>query len=191
MKTNPFKNPVHASNVKRFGTLAGAVLTMMQHAEREGHAHTAKELAEALPMFTPAMVRKALASLKSAGVVYPWRKHWRPKVKNPSPGEFLHGPHASADQRIAAKEALEAAAAFYGRDDLVTKPRKLRGFKMPNAFVDIGDFVAIEYDSDKFDGKARIYRHEGEVKRRMLLSKDGSTAIFVPPFGLTKKGIEG
>jgi hypothetical protein len=191
MNANPFKNPAHASNVKRWGVLAGSVLTMMQHAEREGHAHTGKELAEALPMFPAALIRKARGAMRKAGAVYQWKGHWRPKVGNPGPGEFLHGPHASADQRIAAKDALEAAAAFYGREDLVTKPRKLRGFKMPKSFVDIGDFVAVEYDSDKFDGKQRIYRHEGEVKRRFLLSTDGSVAIFQPPFGLTEKGIEG
>lgn len=193
MTATPFKNPAHAANVKRWGVLTGSVLTMMEHAEREGHAHTGKELAEALPMFPAAMIRKALGVLRKAGAVYQWRGHWRPKVGNPSPGEFLHGPHASAAERIAAKEALEAASAFYGREDLVTKPRKLRRFKMPTAFVDIGDFVAIEYDSDKFDGKPRIYRHEGEKKRRILMSKGGeyTVMIFSPAFGLTEKGIEG
>lgn len=111
--------------------------------------------------------------------------------KNPSPGERKHGPHASADERIAAAAALKKARAFFGNDDLVTEPQALKAYKPPTAFVDIGDFVAIEYDSDKFDGKGRIYRHEGTRKRRCLLSIDGSTMVFDPPFKLTKRGIEG
>lgn len=112
-------------------------------------------------------------------------------TKNPSPGERKHGPHASADERIAAAAALKKARAFFGNDDLVTEPQALRSYRAPEAFVDIGDFVAIEYDSEKFDGKDRIYRHEGTRKRRCLLSIDGTTMVFDPPFKLTKRGIEG
>ncbi len=117
---------------------------------------------------------------------------WKVKThKNPSPGERKHGPHASADERIAAAAALKKARAFFGNDDLVTEPQALRSYRAPVAFVDIGDFVAIEYDSEKFDGKDRIYRHEGTRKRRCLLSIDGTTMVFDPPFKLTKRGIEG
>lgn len=112
-------------------------------------------------------------------------------TKNPSPGERKHGPHASADERIAAAAALKKARAFFGNDDLVTEPQALRSYRAPEAFVDIGDFIAIEYDSPKFDGTDRIYRHEGVRKRRCLLSIDGSTMVFDPPFKLTKRGIEG
>lgn len=112
-------------------------------------------------------------------------------TKNPSPGERKHGPHASADERIAAAAALKKARAFFGNDDLVTEPQALRSYRAPEAFVDIGDFVAIEYDSPKFDGTDRIYRHEGTRKRRCLLSIDGTTMVFDPPFKLTKRGIEG
>lgn len=112
-------------------------------------------------------------------------------TKNPSPGERKHGPHASADERMAAAAALKKARAFFGNDDLVTEPQALRSYRAPEAFVDIGDFVAIEYDSPKFDGTDRIYRHEGTRKRRCLLSIDGTTMVFDPPFKLTKRGIEG
>lgn len=186
------KNPAHSGNLKRYGMIGGSVLTMLQHAEAEGHAHTAKEIAAALPIFPPALIKRALDVLEKHGEAYKWKRgHWRPKTANPSPGEMKHGPHASADQRIAERDALEAATAFYGSEALATKPRKLKGYKLPKAFVDVGDFVALEYDSDKFDGKARIYRHEGEVKRKVLLSVDGSTAVFTPPFNLTSRGIEG
>lgn len=117
---------------------------------------------------------------------------WTVKThKNPSPGEKKHGPHASAAERIAAAAALKKARAFFGNDDLVTEPQALRSYRAPEAFVDIGDFVAIEYDSEKFDGKDRIYRHQGTRKRRCLLSIDGTTMVFDPPFKLTKRGIEG
>lgn len=112
-------------------------------------------------------------------------------TKNPSPGERKHGPHASADERIAARQALEKARAFYGNDDLVDEPRELKGFKLPEAFLDAGIAVAVEYDCIKFDGRSRIYRHEFTRKRRLLISVDGSTMIFDPPLRITKRGIEG
>lgn len=186
------KNPAHAGNLKRYGMIGGSVLTMLQHAEAEGHAHTAKEIAGALPIFPSALIRQALTVLEKQGAAYKWKRgHWRPKAVNPSPGEMKHGPHASAAQRIAERDALEAASAFYGSEKLLTKARKLKGYTAPTAFVDIGDFVSIVYDSDKFDGIKRIYEHEGEVKRKVLMSTDGSTAVFNPPFKLTGRGIEG
>lgn len=114
----------------------------------------------------------------------------KPK-RNPSPGERKHGPHASADQRIAAAKALKKARDFFGNDDLVTEPRRLKTYRPPEAFVDVGLFVAIEYDSEKFDGEPRIYRHDITKKRRLLISVDGSTIIVDPPLKLTKRGIEG
>jgi hypothetical protein len=98
-----------------------------------------------------------------------------PMTKNPSP----------------AKKAAKKAAAWYGNTALETEPRVLRGYNAPEAAVEIGDFVAIEYDSNKFDGTSRIYRHEGTRKRKMYLSVDGSTIIIWPPFKITKRGIEG
>jgi len=187
-----FSNPAHAANLERFGVLAGSVLTMIQHAEKENHAHTAAEIAEALPMFPAPLIRKALATLKKDGAAYIWKAgHWRPVSKNPSPGEMKHGPHASAAQRIAEKEAIEKATEFYGNEKLVTRARKLKGYKAPAAFVEIGDCVSLVYDSDKFDGNPKIYEHESEVKRKFLMSVDGTTAVFHPPFKLTDRGIEG
>lgn len=97
------------------------------------------------------------------------------------------GEHASAAARL----ALRKAAAFFGREDLVTQARELKGYEAPVAAVLIGDFIAIEYDSTKFDGKSRIYRHEGTRKRRLFISLDGATIIVDPPFRVTKRGIEG
>lgn len=115
----------------------------------------------------------------------------RKRTKNPSPGEREHGPHASADQRIAAAKALKKARDFYGNDELVTVPRRLKNYKVPEAFLDAGKFIAIEYDCEKFDGESRIYRHEITKPRRLLISVDGSTLIVDPPLRITKRGIEG
>ena len=108
-------------------------------------------------------------------------------TQNPSPGEMIHGEHASAAQRIALAKALE----WYGKDSLVTEPRELKGWKAPQCAVEVGLLTALEYDSRKFDGKPRIYRHESEVKRRLFISPDGATLIVWPPFNITKHGIEG
>lgn len=113
------------------------------------------------------------------------------KVKNPSPGERKHGPHASADERIAAAAALKKARDFFGNDELTTEPQRLKSYKPPTAFVDVGFAVSIAYDSEKFDGEPRIYEHEFTKKRRLLISVDGSTMIIDPPLKLTKRGIEG
>jgi hypothetical protein len=104
------------------------------------------------------------------------------KVKNPG-GYGDHGPEERA--------ALRKARAFYGDDALVTHPKPLRGYVAPNAAVEIGELVAIEYDSNKFDGEPRIYRHDVTKKRKMFISIDGSTIIIQPPLKVTKRGIEG
>jgi hypothetical protein len=112
-------------------------------------------------------------------------------IRNPSPGERKHGPHATAEERKAAADALKKARAFFDNDDLVTEPKALKSYRAPQAFVDIGFGVALEYDSDKFDGTPRIYRHDFTGKHRAFLSVDGSTLVFEPPWRLTKRGIEG
>jgi hypothetical protein len=111
----------------------------------------------------------------------------RKKQRNPSTAEDAMGEHASAAARL----ALKKASAFFGREDLVTQARELKGYEAPTACVEIGNLIALEYDSPKFDGKSRIYRHETTKKRKMLISLDGSTIIIWPPLKVTKRGIEG
>jgi hypothetical protein len=111
-----------------------------------------------------------------------------PKItRNPSPGEMINGEHASAAERMALAKAL----AWYGKESLVTEPQLLKAWKAPNCAVEVGLITAIEYDSNKFDGKWRIYRHDATAKRRLFISPDGSTLIVWPPFRITKRGIEG
>lgn len=111
----------------------------------------------------------------------------RRRVKNPSPGEIVFGKHASAEER----KMLAKALAFMGDKDLLTEPRLLKSYKAPQAMIEIGDLVALEYDSIKWDGKSRIFRHESDVKRKFLISPDGQTIVVIPPFRITKRGIEG
>lgn len=94
------------------------------------------------------------------------------------------------DNPSAKAKAMKKAKAWFQDDALVTKPQVI-DWTPPEAAVHIGQFVAIEYLSDKFDGTKRIYRHEVTKVRQMLLSPDGSTIIVDPPFKVTKRGIEG
>lgn len=174
-----------AATVKnpKTATPAARILALLLHAEKEGHAHTAAELAKAAGM-TLQEARGILAKLEDAGQVYQWRRHYRPKIANP-PGD------AYGEQGDAARRAHAKAAAFYGRDSLTTPPKKLKGYDFPEAFVEVGTITAIEYDSHKFDGRTRTYRHDVTAKRKLYLSVDGSTMVVWPPFKVTKRGIEG
>lgn len=122
---------------------------------------------------------------------------WWPGAKatglfsNPSPGVMLHGPHASAEQRKAAKVAEEAARRWYQDETLTTEARTLPGWKPPMAFVEVGTIVALVYRSKKYDGKTRDWEHEFTKKRRLFISPDGSTMVVYPPFQFTRQGIKG
>ncbi len=105
---------------------------------------------------------------------------WLPGA--PSRGLFDNpNPRAKAEKK---------ARAWFGKDSLVTKAQEI-DWTPPESAVHIGQFIAIEYLSDKFDGVKRIYRHDVTKVRQMLLSPDGSTIIVNPPFKITKRGIEG
>lgn len=86
--------------------------------------------------------------------------------------------------------AVKKARAWFRDVSLVTEPEEI-DWKAPEAAVHIGRIVAIEYESDKFDGVKRIYRHDVTKKRDLLVSIDGSTMIVVPGFKITTRGIEG
>lgn len=168
----------------------------IQSEAKKGRIHSAAEIASAIK----AKVRDVSLVLGRLSKDHKIAKvaekqgganHWSPVKKNPSPGVRKYGEHATAKQRIEEAKAERAARAFFGNPDLETKAKVLRGYKAPAAFVEIGTVEAVEYNSDKFDGKERIYRHEAEKKRKFLISVDGSTIIVHPPFKVTKRGIEG
>lgn len=116
----------------------------------------------------------------------PKRKAKKVPVKNPKLVKRGKAPSTAA----AVKKAEKKAAAWYQNRNLVTKARVVKR-KLPEAFVEVGTIAAIEYESDKFDGEDRLYRHEVTKKRKLYLSVDGSTMIVQPPFKITKRGIEG
>ena len=88
------------------------------------------------------------------------------------------------------RKAVKKASDWYGDPSLVTEPETVN-WKAPKSAIHIGRIVAIEYESDKFDGKSRIYRHEVTKSRELLVSPDGTTIIVLPGFKITKRGIEG
>jgi hypothetical protein len=94
------------------------------------------------------------------------------------------------DNPSPAAKATKKARAWFQDESLVTAAQEI-DWTPPDSAVHIGQFVAVEYLSDKFDGVKRIYRHEVTKVRQMLLSPDGSTIIVDPPFKITKRGIEG
>lgn len=93
--------------------------------------------------------------------------------------------------RSARSKAEKKARDWYQREDLTTEARPIRGYKIPTAYVEVGRIVAIEYESDKYDGKRKVWRHEVTKKRALHVSTDGSTLVVQPGFKITKRGIEG
>ena len=178
-----------------------ACYSVLTKAAKKGHALNTAEVAESLKASTrhAGAILKALEGAGTAHVVGKDGKHpaWWPGAKvqglfsNPSPGVMLHGPHASAQQRQAAKRAEEAARRWYQDPALTTKAKALKSWTPPLAFVEVGTIVSICYQSEKYDGKSRDWEHEFTKKRRLFISPDGSTMVVYPPFQFTSQGIKG
>jgi hypothetical protein len=122
-----------------------------------------------------------------------WRAKYCKKTKKSAPAKKAkptknpeYGDHAKAE-----RAALKKADSFFGPDGPKTPARALRGYTAPQAAVEIGELIALEYESAKFDGERRVYRHDITHKRKIFISLDGSTLIIWPPLKLTKRGIEG
>jgi hypothetical protein len=134
-------------------------------------------------------------ALETASIMLKQANLHKPKSqRNPAPG----APGRKAKKKAPTKNpkgnpeavAEKKARAWFGSDALMTKAQEI-DWTPPESAVHIGQFIAIEYLSDKFDGVKRIYRHDVVSVRQMLLSPDGSTIIVDPPFKVTKRGIEG
>jgi len=85
-------------------------------------------------------------------------------------------------------KAEKKAAAWFQRE-----PSEARRIKLPATVeaVEVGRIVAIEYESDKYDGKRRVWRHESTKPRELHISTDGKVMVILPGFKITKRGIEG
>ena len=92
--------------------------------------------------------------------------------------------------RDARKKALARAAAWFGNDKLLTEPAPVK-IADDLALIEVGRITAIEYESKKFDGKSRVYRHDVTKTRILYISTDGEVLIVKPGFKITKRGIEG
>jgi len=87
-------------------------------------------------------------------------------------------------------KTIKKARAWFRDPSLVTEPEEV-DWTPPKSAIHAGRIVAIEYESDKFDGVPTIYRHEFTKIREMLVSPDGTTIIVLPGFKVTTRGIEG
>jgi len=113
------------------------------------------------------------------------------KTKNPKPRKTRRKVKRNPEYKDHATEAAIAKAKdWFGLDSLLTEP-ELVDYQAPEAAVLIGRLVAVEYYSDKFDGKGRVYRHDLDRPRDLAVSVDGGTMMIFPPLKITKRGIEG
>ena len=114
-----------------------------------------------------------------------------PVNKNPKPRKTRRQVTRNPEYLDRATEAAIAKAKdWFGLDSLLTEP-ELVAWTPPEAAVLIGRLVAVEYFSDKFDGKGRVYRHDLDRPRDLAISVDGGTLMIFPPLKITKRGIEG
>jgi len=180
------------------GKLAGLtkkLYTLIRDTAKAGQAWNGEELANKLGV-SFSEIDHLLLDLAGSGLIHSpgadmFGSTWTAGAKQPglfsNPG---YGSHTKSEE-AAIKRSAEKALNWYGKNGLVNATKVLRGFEFPQSFVDAGTIAAIEYESDKFDGKERLFRHDVTQKRRMLISADGSTIIVWPPFKITKRGIEG
>lgn len=92
--------------------------------------------------------------------------------------------------KSAERKAIDKARAWFRDSSLITNPEEMP-YTPPESVVLVGEIVAIEYASDKFDGTMRVYRHDVTGHRNLMISPDGGTLIVHPPFKITTRGIEG
>lgn len=164
---------------------ATAVYRALTRATGRGQAWNAMDLSEHLktPLET---ISEALRELAKKGLAHVqgsdlFGECWSAGTRS-QPGLFSN----PSTQTKAEKKAL----AWYGKDTLTTEARKIK-IADNLGFVEVGQIVAIEYESTKFDGKTRIYRHDVTGRRALHISTDGQVLIVKPGFKITKRGIEG
>jgi hypothetical protein len=158
----------------------------------KGKMLNAKELSK-VSKLTLGATEAAIVMLKKKRLIYsPKRDSYGPvyalgPVMNPTfdveTVKAIHNPKKGT-------KAVKKAKAWNQREDLVTKPRPIK-ISDDLEFVEIGPILAIEYESNKYDGKNRAYRHDVTKKRTLHVSTDGTVLIVKPGFKITKRGIEG
>lgn len=111
-------------------------------------------------------------------------------VKKKTPAKAPKKAPKKAPTQATRKKVEAKAHAWNQRESLTTKARVI---ELPDELeaIEIGEIVAIEYRSKKYDGKARVWRHEVAKKRTLHISLDGKILVILPGFKITKRGIEG
>ena len=87
-------------------------------------------------------------------------------------------------------KAQKKALAWYQKESLVNGSQVI---KLPDTVeaVEIGRIVSITYESDKYDGKKRLWKHDVTGQKTLHISTDGKVMVILPGFKITKRGIEG
>jgi len=171
------KNPTEAPKQK-------AVYAALVAATKKNHALRADELAEKIKAPLKA-VSDALGRLLSMGLAH-------------EAGRDLFGPCYAAgapsrglfDNPKPGAKASKKAEAWYQKKSLVTGAQTIN---LPDTVeaVEIGRIVSITYESDKYDGRKRLWKHDVTGNRTLHISTDGKVMVVLPGFKITKRGIEG
>jgi hypothetical protein len=160
------------------------VYDVMKAAAKKGQALRVDELAERakVPL---AAVANALDRLLGLGMIYeagrdPFGPCYAPRT--PSRGLF--------DNPTPGSRAVKKARAWYQQETLVSGAQTI---KLPDTVeaVEIGKIISITYESDKYDGKKRLWKHDVTGDRTLHISTDGKVLVVLPGFKVTKRGIEG
>lgn len=94
------------------------------------------------------------------------------------------------DNPAPGRKAEKKAAAWYQMKNLETGARTINLPETVEA-VEIGKIISITYESDKYDGRKRLWKHDVTGDRTLHISTDGKVLVVLPGFKVTKRGIEG
>ena len=94
------------------------------------------------------------------------------------------------DNPTPGKVALKKAGAWYQKESLVDGVETIR---LPHTVeaVKIGKIISITYESDKYDGRKRLWKHDVTGDKDLHISADGKVLVVLPGFQVTKQGIKG
>lgn len=94
------------------------------------------------------------------------------------------------DNPTPGRVALKKAAAWYQDENLVDGVKTIR---LPHTVeaVEVGKLISITYESDKYDGKKRLWKHDVTGDKTLHISADGKVLVVLPGFQVTKQGIKG
>lgn len=176
------RNPTQ--KLRKYGT-EQKVYEEMKRRMKKGQALRIDELAEKLKM-KPMFVQLAMFAMEEANLVHQVGQDLFGPVWAPGPPAQV----GLFDNPKTGRVAEKKARAWYQMKSLETGARTIR---LPDTVeaVEIGRIVAIEYESDKYDGKPRVWRHEVTKPRALHISADGKVMVILPGFKVTKRGIEG